>query len=751
MDKLGKRLLAVVLAAVLLVGGVGVIGVSAANDITAAFTDTNFLEAVREVVEKPAPQPILDMDVQEITSLIVVERNIRSLAGLEYFTGLEELNCGLNQLTSLPALPSGLIDLHCGGNLLTELPALPSGLIYLNCVANLLTELPALPSTLITLSCEKNLLSELPALPSGMIVLYCEYNQLTHLPELPSTLDTLNCSDNLLTELPELPSGLTTLICENNQLTELPALPPLMWTLCCGDNQLTSLPGLPSGLDVLWCYNNQLTALPTLPSGLRELLCHDNKLTGIDVTGLPLTFYLWCQRNNMTSPADVIGFTYQWDGVRYIFDQQNDLGGTTKYTLTVTGGTGGGEYEAGAQVTITLDPAKIPSGKVFDKWTATAGTLADANSAATTFTMPAGAATISATYKTETCIHIEQTVTIPSTCTVQGMSYVICTKCEVDPWNITVLPLAAHIGGTATCTEKAVCTYCSLPYGEALGHDYAGTFTTDLAATCTTAGSKSRHCSRCDSKIDVTAISATGHIEKTNTVASSCTVQGMSYVVCTVCEANISSTVLPLAAHTFGAWAVTKPATTAADGEEKRVCSVCQFAETRSIPKIVVTVLEDNNTAVKVEFAPGVFDGDVTLAVEEIFSGGAFNIIDLNLNSSQSCIFDIKLTKNGVNVQPNGLVTVRIPLPDGYDPARTRIFYISNEAGGQVENMNARVEGGYLVFETDHFSHYAVVELAEETDNTQCFKLWGKVTGWKKTIWNWILLVVCFGWIWMAF
>jgi hypothetical protein len=67
------------------------------------------------------------------------------------------------------------------------------------------------------------------------------------------------------------------------------------------------------------------------------------------------------------------------------------------YTLTVNSGTGGGNFAAGASVTITANAA--PSGKVFDKWTATAGTLANANSATTTFTMPAGPATVTATYK----------------------------------------------------------------------------------------------------------------------------------------------------------------------------------------------------------------------------------------------------------------------------------------------------------------------------------------------------------------
>ena len=67
------------------------------------------------------------------------------------------------------------------------------------------------------------------------------------------------------------------------------------------------------------------------------------------------------------------------------------------YALTVADGSGSGSYAAGASVSIVADPP--PSGKVFDKWTATGGILADENSASTTFTMPAGAATVTATYK----------------------------------------------------------------------------------------------------------------------------------------------------------------------------------------------------------------------------------------------------------------------------------------------------------------------------------------------------------------
>ncbi|WP_342980749.1 CAP domain-containing protein, partial [Ruminococcus sp. 2227st1_E6_2227SCRN_220401] len=69
-----------------------------------------------------------------------------------------------------------------------------------------------------------------------------------------------------------------------------------------------------------------------------------------------------------------------------------------------------------------------------------------------------------------------------------------------------------------TCTKTGVnqytCTICSETKTEeiaALGHDYSSDWTIDTAAACETVGSKSHHCTRCDSKKDVTEIPASGH------------------------------------------------------------------------------------------------------------------------------------------------------------------------------------------------------------------------------------------------
>lgn len=67
------------------------------------------------------------------------------------------------------------------------------------------------------------------------------------------------------------------------------------------------------------------------------------------------------------------------------------------YTVTVTGGTGSGEYEEGASVTATADAPS--AGMEFREWTATGLTGVDLTANPLIFTMPASAVTLAATYQ----------------------------------------------------------------------------------------------------------------------------------------------------------------------------------------------------------------------------------------------------------------------------------------------------------------------------------------------------------------
>lgn len=203
------------------------------------------------------------------------------------------------------------------------------------------------------------------------------------------------------------------------------------------------------------------------------------------------------------------------------------------------------------------------------------------------------------------------------------------------------------------------------------------------------------------------------HTPKKITVPASCTVDGMEYTVCAECgEPTGEVTVIP-AAHTPGEWETMLEPTAEADGKKVKKCTVCgDVLEEKAIPRLDVATSVDEKTGIEMEYVVDDYDGEVKIKAEEAFDGTAFDVIDTNTNSTQKFIYDITMTVNGVEVQPNGKVTVRIPLPAGYDPERTFVYHVNTETS-ELEKMSATYADGYMVFETTHFSYYALVEVLD--------------------------------------
>jgi len=144
----------------------------------------------------------------------------------------------------------------------------------------------------------------------------------------------------------------------------------------------------------------------------------------------------------------------------------------TTYTLTVQNGTGTGNYAAGTAVPITANSA--PAGKVFDKWTTTAGTLANENSASTTITMPASAATVTATYKDAPVSTYTLTVQngIGSGNYVAGTTVNISANPapsgqEFDKWTATAGSIANATSASTTFTMPAGAATVTATYKDA--------------------------------------------------------------------------------------------------------------------------------------------------------------------------------------------------------------------------------------------------------------------------------------------
>ena len=87
----------------------------------------------------------------------------------------------------------------------------------------------------------------------------------------------------------------------------------------------------------------------------------------------------------------------------------------------------------------------------------------------------------------------------PATCTEKGWkAYVTCKREGCEHTTYEEIPALGHTGGTATCTEPAVCERCNEKYGSALGHKY-GDLIPKTEPTCSATGVEAHYkCSVCN-------------------------------------------------------------------------------------------------------------------------------------------------------------------------------------------------------------------------------------------------------------
>ena len=210
------------------------------------------------------------------------------------------------------------------------------------------------------------------------------------------------------------------------------------------------------------------------------------------------------------------------------------------YTLTVIKGTASvaagtpitDKIEQNTVVTVTADAPE--TGKVFDKWVVLEGnvTLADATKATTTFTMPASAVKLEATYKDASPSHTH--------------SYGTDWKYDDNNhWH------------ECECGDKA----------DLAAHS-ASEWIVDTAATETADGSKHKECTVCKKVLETAPIPATG---STHTHS-----YGMDWKYDDInhwheCECGDKA---DTAAHSFQ-WVIDKAATKEATGTKHEECTVC--------------------------------------------------------------------------------------------------------------------------------------------------------------------------------
>ncbi|MBR5657928.1 MAG: leucine-rich repeat domain-containing protein [Lachnospiraceae bacterium] len=170
------------------------------------FPDDKFLGMVSEKFDKNEDGQLDEAEILKVTEIFVMDGDIGSLQGIEYFPDLQSLSCTNNPLKTLDLSHNPKLKIvYCGGAQLTELDVSANpDLQSLDCSGNYLEKLDVSKNPkLEMLLCYSNLLTELDvSRNSKLTFLHCYQNRLTSLNVAENLhLKNLDCHMNNLKTL----------------------------------------------------------------------------------------------------------------------------------------------------------------------------------------------------------------------------------------------------------------------------------------------------------------------------------------------------------------------------------------------------------------------------------------------------------------------------------------------------------------------------------------------------------------------
>lgn len=115
-----------------------------------------------------------------------------------------------------------------------------------------------------------------------------------------------------------------------------------------------------------------------------------------------------------------------------------------------------------------------------------------------------------------------------------------------------------------------------------------------------------------------------------------------------------------------------------------------------------ITELNDRGTGILV-YGKGL--AGYTLIVKEMSDLDPYSVL-LNENQTIHALYDIHLEKEGVETLPPGTVEVRLPLIDDLDQLDFEVNHLTTDNRQVIDHQ---IKNGYIVFESDHFSCFAVI------------------------------------------
>ena len=335
------------------------------------------------------------------------------------------------------------------------------------------------------------------------------------------------------------------------------------------------------------------------------------------------------------------------------------------------------------------------------------------------------------------------------TCTVK----IVCAN-DSDHNKDIVATVSSSVKVPATCTEPGITTYSvsgtydGFAYADskdvadisAPGHKYVDTVT---APTCTERGYTTHVCSECQDTYVDSYVDALGHEYSATYEWSSDGKTCKVVIVCAVdsthsitLDAVVASSVkVDATTNSMGVTSYSVSGTydgfTYSDSKDVKDIPALEPASkekesasgktygntvTENVTTEVSSIFntaKDNNASVEVSIPTSAAESPVTITFDDAAVkaiGGNDVTITANLVSNSTVISDaeivLEVILDGAKFS-DGKATVYIPYSEAVPAGKTVKVYFVN--GSDRTDMNATLSDGFVVFETNHFSSYAVV------------------------------------------
>ena len=103
-------------------------------------------------------------------------------------------------------------------------------------------------------------------------------------------------------------------------------------------------------------------------------------------------------------------------------------------------------------------------------------------------------------------------------------------------------------------------------------------------------------------------------------------------------------------------------------------------------------------------------DESTELKVSQLKEGNDYDVVSKSFDNFE--LYDLSFYKDDQKVTIDGTAIVRIPVKEGMDGSKCKVYYNDN---GTFTDMGAVYKDGYMEFETNHFSQYVVAEIESST------------------------------------